>query len=180
MRWLQIAHTVPGRTRLRFPALRGDTPAGERIADALAALPGVRAVHVRPFTGSILVLHELELTSASLVEAAQRILAPDRILAPGEPPPRNPDVPEISRVARLAAKAFREIDRDVRRASEGSLDLGTLATLGFFGFGAAGVAASRDISLPPWFNLAWWGYRTFMTNEQEAIQSAGGGDAGVG
>ena len=25
--------------------------------------------------------------------------------------------------------------------------------------------------MPPWFNLAWWGYRTFMTNEQDEISS---------
>jgi Heavy metal associated domain 2 len=172
MRWLQITHTLPGRTRLRFPALRGDALAGERIADALAATSGVHEVKVRPFTGSILVLHEPDLTSASVVEAAQRILTPDRILATGEPPPRDPHVPELSSIARLLAKAFREINRDVRRASEGSLDLGTVVTLGFFGLGAIDVAASRELPLPPWFTLAWWGYRTFMTNEQDAIQSA--------
>ena len=83
-------------------------------------------------------------------------------------------LPELSRLARLLAKAFGDIDRDVRRASEGSLDLGTLATLGFFGAGAANIFASREIPLPPWFNLAWWGYRTFMTNEQDEIQSADG------
>jgi hypothetical protein len=177
MRWLQIAHTLPGRTRLRFPALRGDAAAGERIADVLAAIPGVREVRVRPFTGSILVRHEPEVTSATLALAAHRILAPDRILAVGEPPPRSPDVPELSRIARLAAKAFREIDRDVRRVSEGSLDLGTLVTLCFFGAGAADAATSRELALPPWFNLAWWGYRTFMTNEQDEIQSADGVDA---
>jgi len=178
MRWLQIAHILPGRTRLRFPALRGDAAAGERIAEELAALPGVREVRVRPFTGSILVHHEPEVTSATLALAAHRILAPDRILEVGERPPRSPDVPELSRIARLAAKAFREIDRDVRRASQGSLDLGTLVTLGFFGAGAADVATSRELVLPPWFNLAWWCYRTFMTNEQDEIHSADGVDAG--
>jgi hypothetical protein len=181
MRWLQIAHTLPGRTRLRFPALRGDPTASEHIADALAAMPGVREVHVRPFTGSILVIHELDLTSANLVEAAQRILAPDQLLATGEPPPRPRPavVPELSRIARLTATAFHEIDRDVRRASEGSLDLGTLFALGLLGAGAAEVATSREIPLPPWFNLAWWGYRTFITHEQEELHSSDGVDPAI-
>lgn len=172
MRWLQIAHALPGRTRLRFPALRGDAAAGERLADALAAVPGVREVKVRPYTGSIVVLHDPDLPSASVAETARQILTPDRVLAVGEPPPRSAEVPELSRLARLVAKAFRDIDRDVRRASDGSLDLGTLATLGFLGAGVADVASSRELPLPPWFNLAWWGYRTFMTNEQDEIQSA--------
>jgi hypothetical protein len=28
--------------------------------------------------------------------------------------------------------------------------------------------------LPPWFNLAWWGFRTFMTTEQPEIQADDG------
>jgi hypothetical protein len=52
MRWLQLAHTLPGRTRLRFPALRGDAAAAERIADALAAVPGVHEVTIALGEGS--------------------------------------------------------------------------------------------------------------------------------
>jgi hypothetical protein len=27
------------------------------------------------------------------------------------------------------------------------------------------------VPLPPWFNLAWWGFRTFVTTEQAAIRA---------
>ena len=39
------------------------------------------------------------------------------------------------------------------------------------GAGAADVIASGKLPLPPWFNLAWWGFRTFMTTEQPEIQA---------
>lgn len=173
MRYLQIVHAIPGRTRLRCPALRRDAPAVEAVADALAAVDGVHEVAVRPYTGSVLVTHDRAVGTRPLVDAAQRVLACEPVLAPGEHPPLDPDVPRLSRIAQLMACAFRQLDRDVLRVSRGSFDLGTLATLGFFTGGALEVFAERGLELPPWFNLAWWGYRTFMTNEQDEIQAGG-------
>jgi hypothetical protein len=171
MRYLQIVHAIPGRTRLRYPALRRAKDDADRLADALAATPGVHETSLRPFTGSILVLHDPSVTSATLVDVTQRVLACDRVLARGERPPIGGSVPELSKIAKLAAAAFRDIDRDLLRLSDGSIDLGTLATLGFVGAGAVGLAFEREVEMPPWFNLAWWGYRTFMTNEQAEIAS---------
>lgn len=167
--YLQIVHAIPGRTRLRCPALRRDAAAVEAVADKLAAAPGVHEVAVRPYTGSLLITHDRAIGARQLVDVAQTVLACQPVLAPGELPPRDPDVPRLSRIARLFADAFRDLDRDLLRLSRGSFDLGTLATLGFFAGGAAEVLAERKLELPPWFNLAWWGYRTFMTNEQDEI-----------
>lgn len=169
MRYLQIVHAISGRTRMRSPALRGDLVLGERAADALAAVRGVHTVDVRPYTGSILVTHEHEVTATLLAEAVQGVLACARVFGVGEAVPPDPAAPRLSRVAQLAAQAFREIDNDMLRASQGSIDLGTLATLGFFGAGAAQILIEEQIEMPSWFTLAWSGYRTFMTNEEEEI-----------
>ena len=169
MRWLAIAHHLPERTRLRSPVLRKDPPQCERLADALAAVAGVREVHVRPYTGSVLILHAPEVAVATLVEVSKRVLACDKVLAAGEAPPQGDNVPALSNLARTLAKTFREIDRDIRRISEGEVDFGTLATLGFISAGAAQVVAGGRLQMPPWFNLAWWGFRTFVTVEQDEI-----------
>jgi hypothetical protein len=171
MSWVHVVHAIAGRTRLRCPKLRRDRQACEILADALTACEGVREVRVRPYTASVLVLHAPEVTSGELAELARSVLALERVLGLGERAPRPQDVPELSRLAKIAAAAFRRIDRDVKRASEGSVDLGTLVTALFFGAGALQMASERQVELPPWFNLAWWGYRTFMTNEQQEIES---------
>ena len=171
MRWLAIAHHLPDRTRLRTPVLRNDRAGCEQLADTLAALAGVREVAVRPYTGSILVGHAESLPLAILVETVRGTLAIDRVLAAGEKPPAPADVPTFSSIARKLVCVFRELDRDIRRSSEGVADLGVLATLGFFAAGAAEVVGSGELPLPPWFNLAWWGFRTFMTTEATAIES---------
>ena len=171
MRYLQVVHAIRGRTRLRFPILRKETACAEKIADALAAMRGVHEVRVRPYTGSILVTHEAEVTSDHLVDEIQRHVTCGPVLRAGERlPPRPP--PELSRIGKLAAKAFRDIDRDVLRVSNGTFDLGTLVTLGFLGVGTVEVVADREMPLPPWFQLAWWAYRTFTTNEQQEIAHA--------
>jgi len=170
MRWIQIVHHIAGRTRLHAPALRRDTVRCEQLADALSTLPGVREVHVRPYTGSALVIHDRSLAAPSLAEAAARAIDA-RVLEPGESPPVPAYVPPFSSVARTLAQAVREIDRDILRKSDGTVDLGTLAALGLFGAGAAQIVATGKLQHPPWFNLAWWGFRTFVTTEQEEIEA---------
>ena len=171
MRYLQIAHAIPGRTRLRYPPLRDDAAAATRIADALAAVSGVREVKVRPYTGSVLVLHDPAVTTEALVAAARAAVPAQRVLQADEAPPQEGPTPSLSRIAKLAATIAREIDRDLLRRTGGRLDLGTLATLGFFGAGALELAVERTVETPPWFNLAWWGYRTFTTSEKDEIES---------
>jgi hypothetical protein len=170
MRWIAIAHALPERTRLRCPALRRDDPACERLADTLARVPGVHAVHVRPYTGSVLIEHDPGVAAPALADEAARVLDCPKVLASGESPPVPTQVPAFSSLARKIVSAARELDRDIRRKSDGSVDLGTLATLGFVGAGAAQVATTGELPLPPWFNLAWWGFRTFVTSEQREIQ----------
>lgn len=170
MRWIQVVHHIAGRTRLHAPALRRDTARCEELADALAALPGVREAHVRPYTGSALVLHDRAVSAQSLAEAAASAIDA-RVLAPGESAPVPDYVPPFSSVARTLAQAVREIDRDILRKSDGTVDLGTLAALGLFGAGAAQIVATGKLQQPPWFNLAWWGFRTFVTTEQEEIEA---------
>jgi hypothetical protein len=162
MQWLTIVHHLPGRTRLRSPALRRDPAACERMADALAEVPGVREVRVRPYTGSVLISHR-GVPAATLADAASRALDGARVLANGEPPPLPRAVPAFSTLRHKLATIASEIDRDIRRGSDGSVDLGTLATFSLASAGALGVAATGQLPMPPWFNLAWWAYRTFMT-----------------
>lgn len=180
MRWLAIAHHLPGRTRLRTPVLRKDPAACERLADTVAAIPGVREVKIRPYTGSVLIEYDNTLSIESLVSAVRHTLAIDHVLAAGEYPPLDVDVPPFSSIARKLVIAVREIDRDIRRGSAGSLDLGVIATLGFLGAGAAEVVTSGKLPIPPWFNLAWWGFRTFMTTEQPEILAPDGEPTGHG
>ncbi len=53
----EVAHAMPGRTRLRLPDRRGDAAFFAAVASGLSSLPGVFDVETRPLTGSVLVAH---------------------------------------------------------------------------------------------------------------------------
>jgi hypothetical protein len=175
-RWLALVHHLPERTRLLSPVLRRNDDACARAAESLAALPGVRDVRVRPYTGSVLVTHARDVAVATLVAALRDTLAIDRVLAAGEPAPLDPDVPALSALAREMVSTIRTLDRDIRRKTDGTVDLGTLVTFGLFGAGAVEIATTGNLPIPPWFQLAWWGFRTFVTTEQDEIEAEVNGD----
>lgn len=61
-------HAIPGRTRLRIEARRGDDFFFASIATGLSSIAGVDHVEVRPLTGSVLIRHSAPL--ARIAEAA--------------------------------------------------------------------------------------------------------------
>jgi hypothetical protein len=50
-------------------------------------------------------------------------------------------------------------------------------TSGFLMAGALRVVLHHELPAPQWFNLAWWGFRTFMTFEKETPTDAAGSPA---
>lgn len=84
---IAIAHDgVPGRLRLRVPALRGRPERARRIASALGAWPDIHLAEPRPVTGSLILRHDPSLRSGALIERLRAALeAPDDAPAPAMP-----------------------------------------------------------------------------------------------
>jgi Heavy metal associated domain 2 len=164
--FLTVAHAVPGRTRLRVHPTPLAIDTAEAIATRLAAQPGVTDVEVNRLTGSVRCHHREDLSASDLLELVQAALPGAVMLGPDQAPP--PPEPPASRsaVARSVAQAFRAVNQQVLTATNGSLDLGTIAALGFAGTGAVEVMVKGNLPAPPWFNLAWWAFRTFITFEE--------------
>lgn len=74
----EVCHRIPGRMRLRIPALLEDDALGPRLAKALQALEGVQATRLNPACASLVLYHRPThpLTPDSLVQALQPILPP--------------------------------------------------------------------------------------------------------
>jgi hypothetical protein len=171
-RWIQVVRVLPGRVRLRLPWLRESPAAAAALADGLAKLSALTAVEVRARTGSVLGLCSpaagpMEAVVDAVVAEARRLTGVDEVVPLGQEPPTVPvRLPETAAIAREVSSFFRGINADVLRATEGSFDLGTAVTAGFVVAGALGVMIEGEIAAPPWFNLAWWGIRTFISFEQ--------------
>jgi hypothetical protein len=183
LRIIQMVHSVPGRTRLRLGWLRETPDEAEALADHLAGLDPSIEVRVRPWTGSVLCTYDPERLDADAIAAAvRRHTGVAIVLRPGETHPET-QAPyrreeNDGSVRKLTREAFRALDHDIVRATGGRLDLGSLTGIGFLAVGAAEILAARALPAPPWFNLAWWAYRTFTTTggadeeEEEASDAA--------
>jgi hypothetical protein len=142
-------------------------------------------VEIRPRTGSVLCHFAPERVDPDqLVAAVQRLTGVARVQTS-----RERSSPEIrvgharearaggSRLSHALSHAFRRMNYDVMEATGGRLDLGALTGLGFLAFGAAEIVVTRRLPVPPWFNLAWWAFRTF-TMFQEPNPDEPGAEAG--
>jgi hypothetical protein len=177
---IRVRHSAPGRVRLGLWWLQESTDEAASLAEALARLEGVIRVTARPFTGSVLCEYDPTQTGEDAVlEAVRAHTRVQTILRPGERA-REDDLAGYERIvategttiARALARTFRRMNLDVVKATDGWLDIGTVATLAFFSAGFVEVARTRRLSAPPWFNLAWWAFRTFTEVERKAIASA--------
>jgi len=178
-RYIEVVHTMPGRVRFRLSWLHDARRPEEvtRLADDLSHVPGMREVEIRPYTGTVLCVHDPErLSHGAILAEIVRLTGVDTTIRLGERPPARELRPGTGPgvVAREVARFFRHLDDKVLTATDGKLDMGTLATFGFLGAGALNVALRRQASAPPWFNLAWWGVRTFMLFEADAVADPDG------
>lgn len=108
----EVAHAMPGRTRLRLPGRRGDAAFFASLASGLSSLPGVFDVETRPLTGSVLIAHFSPLDE--LGDAARRAGLFELRAAPVSPtaqPTVEIDPKHVVAVA-LAALALRQISRE--------------------------------------------------------------------
>ena len=180
MRVMYVAFRHYGRIRIRLGCLRQEREAAHALADALSALPGMETVEIRPFTGSVLAIHDpVELPASRIVEVVKERMHVDHVVFPGEKRPAEVEremvqdaVVSGSRVARAATRFVEEVDLEVLRASNGSVNLGTLAALGFFGLGAFELFSTGKVKLPTWHELWWRAFRTFTSTEKRVIDEA--------
>jgi len=82
----EVVHAMPGRTRLRIPAQRGDSVFFATMATGLSTLPGVRHVEVRPLTGSLVIQHGTPLERISAAAREARLF----MIGNAPPPPTEP------------------------------------------------------------------------------------------
>lgn len=179
---IRLAHSVEGRLRVRITRYRNKPAKLTRLVERLSSVEGVLEAQAQPFTGSVLVEYDPDLLDEGDLLAVMRLeTGIEKVLRPGEEDPE-----EIEALARIAAtrgsvvaramsSGFKSLNVDILRATDGRVDLGSILALGFLSAGAAEVAATRKLPAPPWFNLAWWAFRTFTELEKPAIATTVGG-----
>jgi hypothetical protein len=95
---IQLLSNVPGRTRMKIPAVKKAPDAARRVEDVLRAQPWVHRVTANPVTGTVLVNYEKTGISPRFVEEIARLALSaslyERRTAP-EPMHRRPSRVEL-------------------------------------------------------------------------------------
>ena len=165
---IRIAHAIPGRIRLRIPALKGNSILGREVAEHIWTLAGVRWVETNASTGSLVVEYDPENPAwrdqpdemvGSLVpllpELDVRTMADAFTTAPGS----------TSLTASLRGERVHAFVRNVNErvsSATGGADLALLVPATLVVLGLQGLFFAEKLRFPQWFDLLWFGLGTFM------------------
>jgi hypothetical protein len=145
----EMAHSIPGRMRLRVDDARGDGDRLDAYRDSIADMPGVQSVTANPRTGSLLVHYDSEtqsllhsLSTAGLVLAAAAGQAP-ALRQPEEPVRSGSGAGAASRSAPAQPRQF----------------------VAVLLFGLAAVQAARGEIMVPAATLLWYAFHLLPAGE---------------
>ena len=171
VRGAQVVHHIPGRVRVRLPKSRRDPRLLGELREFVMGLGGVQQVEINPVTGSILVhYHPESQEQIQTVLCQARESEESSAELPPEWTPGDDLVEEIEReaaflaahseAARQVVNAVKRLNREVRLATDNTVDLKVLlpAALAILAFTAGAEAVT-----PLWVTLAIFSFNSFVT-----------------
>jgi Heavy metal associated domain 2 len=160
-----VHHYVPGRLRLRIPAVKGEAAELRDISSAIARAPGINQVEYNPITGSILIGYSPEhYKTVSALESG--LSGSVTLIALNKSRHSRADTKHARRrygrsmAARRVDSLFKQIDDEIRTATENEIDLKFILP---FGVGILGVLALRHSATTPlWLTLMIFAFNAFL------------------
>ncbi len=160
-----VHHHLPGRLRLRIPAVRGEEDELRELGSAIARTPGISQVEYNPITGSILIQYSPErYRNLQSLESSLSASAVPIAVNNSYPAHRPSQHQRHTRGRSVAAKGvdsfFKQLDHEIRIATDNEVDLKFILP---FGVGILGILALRLSSTTPlWLTLLIFAFNSFL------------------
>ncbi len=160
-----IQHYLPGRLRLRIPAAKGAEDGLRELSSAIARAPGINQVEYNPITGSILIQYSPEhYRNLQSLEAGLSASAAPIAVNNSHPPQHRSQHQRHQRGRSVAARRvdsfFRQLDSEIRDATDNEVDLKFILP---FGVAVLGLVALRYSSTTPlWLTLLIFAFNSFL------------------
>jgi hypothetical protein len=151
-----IAHSSPGRIRVKIPAHRGNTVVLEGLCGHLRNYPGVSSAAANPITGSILILHETDPEAIMAYARTQGLFSPQGEVR------RKPEV------QRIITSSVSSADRSLRRLTSGDMDIRMLSVLFLIAAGLFDLLQGSFVAMP-WYAAFWYAFNVFVMKQPEAV-----------
>ena len=156
---VQVAHQVPGRVRLKVPAVKDNAELIDQIKQMFHAIPGIEEVTVNEITGSVVLHYDTDHH-----DAFHDHLARHHTGGHERPPTNEIDalaskieqeaeyLAEHSHTARVIVDYFKHFDEQIKLATGNVVDLKIVLALGIAGFTIFEVGASA--ATPVWVTIS--------------------------
>jgi hypothetical protein len=141
-------HFTGSRLRIKVPTQKGNTTYFKTLAETLQDIDGVSSVSVNTTTGSVLMLHNIDLK-----------LLIDRINEKGCLKVRM-DNRFKGKLHRQIESFFVSADKKISGATGGELNLPTVLFFALVGAGIYQVARGHTNAIP-WYTALWYAYSLF-------------------
>jgi len=174
-----VTHQLPGRLRLKIPAVKGHPELLRRMATAVSSASDVKSVEGNSVTGSLLI-HYSPATYKNLEELGS-VLGDSKLhvaIHASRPPVDRRSRPARrgervgpSAAAKAIASFFRDLDREIREATDNEIDLKVLLPLAAGGLGF--LAFRRKSATPLWLTLMIFAFHSFLTLHGVAVAQGG-------
>jgi Heavy metal associated domain 2 len=179
----KVAHHVPGRMRLKLDSAKGNDALLEDIRQNLATMPGVHEILINASTGSVTVHYSVEAHPELLasIDKHQDHFSVAPAAAPGHVPPGT-KIDDMTRMieeeadfladhsdtARVVVNFCKEIDRNIKKATNNSVDLKVIVPLGLAAVTFLEIGATA--ATPVWVTIGLFSLNHFI--ELQAHQAA--------
>ena len=185
MKYVQIAHQMPGRVRFKIPTAQDNPELLEQIRQAFVDMPGLRQTRVKPDAGSIVLIYDPNETASFEAQLMHHWAG----VMPSMPPrpPKRRDLPgnefaqatrqieaeaELfaghSHSARVIVDFFKDADREIKILTNNLVDLKIVLALALAVAAFAGIGATA--ATPMWVTLALFALDHFI--EMQAPSAA--------
>jgi Heavy metal associated domain 2 len=165
---LHVAHSIPGRTRLKFPELKRHPHRHQTLQRALTSIPGVHQVEVSSQTGSVVLYHDKDaIHSMQFLGAIAAAFGLTGLAATevGEWAAllENGSSSEAVDVLERAEKAGAALHRTLTDLTGGHLDVNTLLPVILVLLGVRSLVVSEALVGPKWYEFFWFAFGAYFT-----------------
>ncbi len=153
-----ISHQTSGRLRIKIPSQKGNKAYFSSLKERFSDFPGVQKIEVNPLTGSVLVLHTIDLNKIDLKMISEYTEQSGLFRF-------EQANPSAGSVSQRVVESFQDANRKVERFTGGEVDLPTMAFVGLLGFGLFDMARGKTAA-PAWHVAFWYALNIFLSNQR--------------
>jgi len=138
-----ISHHTTGRLRVKIPSKKGDQVFFATLKERLSGIEGVKTIETNPLTGSVLLVHGMDVRTIAEFAIANNLFSLKELNA------------YPAGLQQRISRTFKGLDAHLKTFTGGEIDIGGLAFLILLGAGIYQISMGNLTALP-WYGAFWY------------------------